>query len=172
MNESTKDTLIELLLKLQKIKFSFDSDYYHLVNKVSKVQLAFINQVGTLNRKEKILTFLEECGNAKDKNKILLIVKAIVQFVQTHGIFYGNLSEEVKSAEMARLLSKIVGIQGLLNEQVTNLLYFITDLVTSTDLIRNDLEFLETALTHFQQSIGEKDLTKRMILSVGISYIQ
>jgi hypothetical protein len=37
----------------------------------------------------------------------------------------------------------------LLNDQITNLLYFVTDLFTSTELIKDDLEFLETAMTSF-----------------------
>ena len=172
MKESTKNGLCEILLKLQKINFNFDNDYYHLVNKVTPIQIAFIGHVGTLERKRMLLTFLEETGNANDKNKVLLLVKSIIKFIQSHGVFYGNLSEEVKSAEVAKLLSTFNNMSALLNEQVTNLLYFITDLVTSADLIKDNLEFLETALSSLHQSIGEKDLTKRMILSLGICFVQ
>lgn len=78
------------------------------------------------------------------------MVKSIVQFIQTNGIFYAKLSDDQRSSEVARILSSIVNIQDLLNSQITNLLYFITDLITSVDLIKDDLEFLETALSHFQ----------------------
>jgi hypothetical protein len=93
---------------------------------------------------------LEACGQAKDKNKVLAIVKAIVQFIQVHGVFFGNLTSQQKDDEMARLLQQILNIKTTLqSDQVSSLLYFITDLVTSADLIKHDLEFLETTLTQF-----------------------
>lgn len=61
--------------------------------------------MGTLKRKECLLHFLEICAKAKDKHKVLDIVKSVVRFIQSHGIYFGSESDEVKSSEVARLLT-------------------------------------------------------------------
>lgn len=39
-------------------------------------------------------------------------------------------------------------------------------------VFENDIDFLETTLQSLHSRVGERDLTKRMILSVAISFVQ
>lgn len=146
LQENTKDELCQTLLDLTKIDFKFDTDFYHLVNKVARVQLALVNEVGTLKRKQILLEFLETCAKAKDKHKIVDMVKSVVKFIQSNGVDFGTESEETRSSEVARLLTSLCDLDTILQQEATTLLYFFTDLTVSYKLIENDLEFLETAL--------------------------
>ena len=163
----------DLVLDLLDIECEFETDYTHIVNKVIIVIISYFgDRVTTIQHKDQMIRMVTAINDKANKSKSFFMITTIAQFIISMFEYQGDAQGEEASEQLVGLIQDLDNLADILNQDLTNLLVLLSNLVTLSKIYEADAEFLKSALYNLTSYIHIKDITKRLLLCIGIAFIQ
>jgi hypothetical protein len=167
MADKALDTLLELL----KLECHHEGDFTNIVTKVVAITFAyFLENITTVSQQAKISECMNLISTKGNKAKCFPIISVIAEYMLKAANIKDFGSEEDRANKKTELLLSFENLEIVINNDLCSLISLVTNFITSTNLIKNDPDLLKSAIFNFGLALNTKEISKRVLISVGLSY--